>query len=83
MTARANELRQGGTEMDITLSALHVASLRPTIEVPPRDAKPLKPPVPPFELTISGTQVLLALATVLALTALFLWVVVHYWIFGH
>ena len=81
MTARANELHQGSTETDFTLSALHVTSLRPTIEATPRNAKPLKPPVP-FELTISGTQLLLALATALALTTLLLWVVVHYWILG-
>ena len=83
MTARPNELRQGGTKMDFTLSVLHATSFRPTIEAAPRNAKRAKPPVRPFELTISGTQLLLALATALALTTLLLWVVVHYWIFGH
>ena len=82
MTARANELHQGSTETDFTLSALHVTSLRPTIEAAPRNTKLAKPPVPFFELTISGTQLLLALATALALTSMLLWVVVHYWILG-
>jgi hypothetical protein len=78
-----NELQKSGTETEFSLAALELNPLRPKTHAAPEDRKPAQPAAPTVELTLNGTQLLLALGAVLSLTAVLLWVVLHYWIFAH
>jgi hypothetical protein len=77
----ANEIQKSGTETEFSLAALKLNELRPKTHAAPDDGQPAQPAAPAVELTLNGTQLLLALGAVLALTAVLLWAVLHYWIF--
>jgi hypothetical protein len=79
----ANEVQKRGTETEFSLAALELNALRPKTHAAPEDGQPAQPGAPRVELTLNGTQLLLALGAVLALTAVLLWAVLHYWIFAH
>jgi hypothetical protein len=78
-----NDVQKSGTETEFSLAALDVNVLRPKTHAAPEDGQPAQPAAPPIELTLNGTQLLLALGAVLSLTAVLLWAVLHYWIFAH
>lgn len=79
----ANEVRKSGIETEFSLAALELNALRPKARAAPEDRQPAQPAAPTIELTLNGTQLLLAMGAVLSLTAVLLWAVVHYWIFAH
>jgi len=79
----ANEVQKSGTETEFSLAALELNALRPKTQAAPEDGQPAQPAAPTIELTLNGTQLLLALGAVLSLTAVLLWAVLHYWIFAH
>jgi hypothetical protein len=78
-----NEVQKSGTETEFSLAALELNALRPKTQAAPEDGQPAQPAAPTIELTLNGTQLLLALGAVLSLTAVLLWAVLHYWIFAH
>ena len=65
-----DEVQKSATETEFSLAA-------------PEDGQPAQPAAPPIELTLNGTQLLLALGAVLSLTAVLLWAVLQYWILAH
>jgi len=79
----ANEVQKSGTETEFSLAAQELNALRPKTQAAPKDGQPAQPAAPTIELTLNGTQLLLALGAVLSLTAVLLWAVLHYWIFAH
>ena len=79
----ANEVQKSGTETEFSLAALELNALRPKTQAASEDGQPAQPAAPTIELTLNGTQLLLALGAVLSLTAVLLWAVLHYWIFAH
>jgi hypothetical protein len=79
----ANEVQKSGTETEFSLAALELNALRPKTHAAPEDGQPAQPAAPPVELTLNGTQLLLALGAILPLTAVLLWAVLHHWIFAH
>jgi hypothetical protein len=79
----ANEVQKSGTETEFSLAALELNALRPKTYAAPEDGQPAQPAAPPVELTLNGTQLLLALGAVLSLTAVLPWAVLHYWISAH
>jgi len=79
----ANELHKSGAETEFSLAALELNELRPKTHAAPEDGQPAQPAAPTVELTLNGTQLFLAMGAVLALTAVLLWAVLHYWIFAH
>jgi hypothetical protein len=79
----ANEIQKSGTETEFSLAALELNEVWPKTHAAPEDGQPAQPAAPTVELTLNGTQLLLALGAVLALTAVLLWAVLHYWIFAH
>jgi len=79
----ANEVQKSGTETELSLAALELNALRPKTHAAPEDGQPAQPAAPPVELTLNGTQLLLALGAVSSLTAVLPWAVLHYWIFAH
>jgi hypothetical protein len=78
-----NELHKSGIDTEFSLAAWELNRLRPKTHAAPEDGQPAQPAVPTAELTLNGTQLVLALGAVLSLTAGLLWVVLHYWIFDH
>jgi hypothetical protein len=78
----ANEVQKSGTETGFSLAALELNALRPKTRAAPEDDQPAQPAAPTVELTLNGTQLLLALGAALSLTAVLLWAVLHYWIFA-
>jgi hypothetical protein len=78
-----NEVQKSGTETEFSLAALELNALRPKTHAAPEDGQPAPPAAATVELTLNGTQLLLALGTVLSLTAMLFWAVLHYWIFAH
>jgi hypothetical protein len=78
----ANEVQKSGTETEFSLAALELNALRPKTQAAPEDGQHAQPAAPTLELTLNGTQLLLALGAVLALTTVLLWAVLHYWIFA-
>ncbi len=78
----ANEVQKSGTETEFSLAALGLNALRPKTHATAEDGQPAQPAAPTVGLTLNGTQLLLALGTVLALTAVLPWAVLHYWIFA-
>ena len=79
----ANEVQKSGTETGSSLAALELNALRPKTHAAPEDGQPAQPAAPPVELTLNGTQLLLALGAVSSFTAVLPWAVLHYWIFAH
>ena len=79
----ANEVQKSATETKFSLAALESNALRPKTHAAPEDGQPAQPAAPTVELTLDGTQLLLALGAVLSLTAVLLWAVLQYWIFAH
>jgi hypothetical protein len=79
----ADEVQKSGTETEFSLAALGLNALRPKTHAAPGDGQPAQPAAPSVELTLNGTQLLLALGAVLSLTAVLPWAVLHYWIFAH
>ena len=79
----ANEVQKSRTETELSLAALELNALRPKTHAAPEDGQPAQPAAPPVELTLNGTQLLLALGAVSSLTAVLPWAVLHYWIFAH
>jgi hypothetical protein len=79
----ANEVQKSGTETGFSLAALELNALRPKTHAAPEDGQPAQPAAPPVELTLNGTQLLLALGAVSSFTAVLPWAVLHYWIFAH
>jgi hypothetical protein len=78
-----NETQKSGTETEFSVAALELNALRPKTHAAPEDREPAQPAAPTVELTLNGTQLLFALGAVLALIAVLLWAVLHYWIFAH
>jgi hypothetical protein len=78
-----NEVQKSGTETEFSLAGLELNALRSKTHAAPEDGQPAQPAAPSVELTLNGTQLLLALGAVLSLTALLHWAVLHYWIFAH
>ncbi len=76
-----NEVQKSGTETEFSL-ALQLNALRSKTHAA-EDGQPAQPAAPSVELTLNGTQLLLALGAVLSLTAVLHWAVLHYWIFAH
>jgi hypothetical protein len=60
----ANEAQKSGTETEFSLAALELDALRPKTHAAPEDGQPAQPAAPTVELTLNGTQVLLALGAV-------------------
>jgi hypothetical protein len=79
----ANEVQKSGTETAFSLAALELNALRPKTHAASEDGQPAQPAAPPVELTLNGTQLLLALGAVSSFTAVLPWAVLHYWIFAH
>jgi hypothetical protein len=79
----ANEVQKRGTETEFSLAALELNTVRPKTHATPEDGQPAQPAAPTVELTLNGTQLLLALGAVSSLTAVLLWAVLRYWIFAH
>jgi hypothetical protein len=77
-----NEVQKSGTETEFSL-ALQLNALRSKTHAAPEDGQPAQPAAPSVELTLNGTQLLLALGAVLSLTAVLHWAVLRYWIFAH
>ena len=77
----ANEVQKSATETEFSLAALELNKLRPKTHAP-EDGQPAQRATPTLELTLNGTQLLLALGAALSLTASLLWAVLHYWIFA-
>ena len=61
----ANEVQKSGAETEFSLAALELNALRPKTHAAPEDGKPAQPAAPSVELTLNGTQLLLALGAVL------------------
>jgi hypothetical protein len=78
----ANEVQKSGIETEFSLAALELNALRPKTHAAPEDGQPAQPAAPTVELTLNGTQLLLALGAILSLTVALLWAVLHYWIFA-
>jgi hypothetical protein len=78
----ANEVQKSGTETEFSLAALELNALRPKTHAAPEDGQPMQPAAPTVELTLNGTQLLLALGAILSPIAVLLWTVLHYWIFA-
>lgn len=78
----ANEVQKSGAETEFSLTALELNELRPKTHAAPEDGQPARRATPTLELTLNGTQLLLALGAVLSLTASLLWAVLHYWVFA-
>jgi hypothetical protein len=70
-----NEIQKSGTETEFSLAALELNAIRPKTHAAREDGELAQPAAPTFELTLNGTQLLLALGAVLSLTAVLLWVV--------
>jgi hypothetical protein len=68
----ANEVQKSGTETGFSLAALELNALRPKTHAAPEHAQPAQPAAPTVELTLNGSQLLLALGAVLPLTAVLL-----------
>jgi hypothetical protein len=79
----ANEVQKSATETEFSLAAMELNELRPKTHAAPEGGQPAQPAAPTVELTLNGTQLLVALGAVLSLTAVLLWAVLHYWIFAH
>lgn len=78
-----NEVQKSGTETEFSLAGLELNALRSETHAAPEDGQPAQPAAPSVELTLNGTQLLLALGAVLSLTAVLLWAVLQYWILAH
>ena len=77
-----NEIQKSGTETTFSLAALELNARGPKTHAVLEDREPAPVAAPNVELTLNGTQLLLALGTVLSLTAMLFWAVLHYWIFA-
>jgi hypothetical protein len=77
-----NEIQKSETETKFSLAALELNARRPKTHVVFEDREPAPAVAPTVELTLNGTQILLALGTVLSLTAMLFWAVLRYWIFA-
>lgn len=78
-----DEVQKSVTETEFSLAALELNALRPKTHAAPEAGQPAQPAAPTVELTLNGTQLLLALGAVLSLTAVLLWAVLQYWILAH
>ena len=79
----ANEVQKSGTETGFSLAALELNALRPKTHAALENGQPAQPAALTVELTLNGTQLLLALGAVSSFTAVLPWAVLHYWIFAH
>jgi hypothetical protein len=78
---RANEIRRGSEQIQFTLNALNGASLQPRRR---RNAYPKvaeRAAVSPYQLNISGSQLLVWFSVGFCALSLFTWALLRLWLF--
>ncbi|HXX13423.1 MAG TPA: hypothetical protein VEJ47_00830 [Candidatus Eremiobacteraceae bacterium] len=79
---QAGEAQNGHTQIPFSLTVLEKERPRPGIEPANHNFSAAERTLRPYEVNLSGAQVLLGSAAVLASIASFLWVLMKLWLFG-
>lgn len=75
------EEAQSGTQMEFPLAVLE--GLRPPVEQANDELPVTERALRPYEISLSGSQVLLGSATALGSIGPLVWALVKLWLFGH
>ncbi len=79
---RSDEFRKGEGPIQFSLAALESTRLQPRRRAMNEDVAVAERAITPFEINLSGSQLLVGLAFGLCMVSLFAWGVVRYWLFA-
>jgi len=79
----ADGIRKGQEQIQFSLAVLEGARLQPKpVVINQRAARMAERALRPYEIHISGSQVLFWLVTAVASIGLFIWAIIRLWLFG-
>jgi hypothetical protein len=79
---RSDEFRKGEGQIQFSLAALESTRLRPGRRVRNEDVAVAERAITPYEINLSGSQLLVGLVFGLCMVCLFAWGVARYWLLG-
>jgi hypothetical protein len=79
---RANELRKGKGQIEFSVAVLEGAKLWPSRSTVNPKTVTIQRPGPPYELNLSGAQVVVGLALGFCSVVLLTWGLIRHWLFA-
>lgn len=77
-----DQIQAGREQVQFSLAVLDGARLQPLTTMPERSPAVTAPALRPYEINVSGSQVLVGVLSGLGAIGLLVWAVIRLWLFG-